>query len=783
MTNLDHVVAGSSKSNPAKFVLPIFAVALFLSAFLIFVVQPMFAKMVLPLLGGAPAVWNTAMVFFQASLLGGYLYAHLLVNKVPAVWQPSVHIGIMALGAFSLPFVVNTGFLPQPDSPIAPAVILLFAVSIGFPFFALSANAPLLQSWFSRSGHKDADDPYFLYGASNIGSVLALLSYPIVIEPFLPIQTQATLWALGYILLAATILFAARLARRSNRDRLHAPLHAASSAKVFGTSGATSKTISWSLRLRWIAAAAIPSSLMLGATTNITTNVAAAPFLWVLPLALYLGTFILVFDRKASLPMRWIGWLHTFLLITILVFGFLLRSNISVAVVFHLAMFFTSALICHADLASRRPEASNLTEFYLCMSFGGVLGGSITALFAPLLFSTIFEYPLMIAAACLFLPGAIGRTKATVIDVGFGVLVFAMAFAIATAGMTSGGGISGKMPFGVALLVLLPIAYCVARNRPVRAAATALAVAAAIHFYLPGLTTVGGTKIVSQERSFFGAFAVKAVETELGVIHKFAHGDTVHNIQLRTPADRKEPLAYYSVEGPFGDVIRGARAVTPQMSVAAIGLGAGALACHSKTGEDWVFYEIDPAVVTMATNPALFSYMSDCAPNASTVLGDARLTLAHEEDARFDLIIVDAFASNSIPAHLLTVEAITLYRQKLKPDGLLFFHVSNRFADVASVAIAGAKALGVASRHIDFQPDVQGRLFDLKSPVNAVAIGEEPVLSAALDGVSTWSRMAPNPAVSAWRDDWSNVVGALIAQARGGPQSEPALSSDAVAGK
>lgn len=773
MTSYNESLGTRTGTGFAAFALPVFASALFLSAFLIFAVQPMFAKMVLPLLGGAPAVWNTAMVFFQASLLAGYLYAHLLAKKVPSGLQPILHLAVMAGGASFLPFAVNLGFLPQPDAPLAPAVIVLFAVSIGFPFFALSANAPLLQAWFARSGHKDSEDPYFLYGASNVGSVLALLAYPVIIEPFLATKMQAFAWAMGYGLLAIVIAGAAVIGLRMRPAPGSFFIPYAKATPGAAEERPTSAPIAWAMRGRWMLAAAIPSSLMLGVTTNITTNVAAAPFLWVLPLALYLGTFILVFDRRGSLPMHWIGYLHTALLVAVLLFSFLFNGVIAISVGLHLALFFVSALICHADLASRRPPADRLTEFYLCMSAGGVIGGGLTALFAPELFPTIFEYPLMLAAACLFLPGAIGRLHAIAGDIGFGLGTLGLTVLITFAAVTFGGDIDGKLPYTQALFIALPLLYCLARHRPVRAAATALAMAIAVQFLVPQLSTVMDTRVVSRERSFFGVSTVKAIETEAGLVHRYAHGDTIHNTQLRAPGETRVPLAYYSHEGPFGDIVRAAREKNPAMSVAAIGLGAGALACHTGVGEDWVFYEIDPAVIRMATDPDRFSYMSECAPDAPIVLGDARLTMAEEADGRFDLVIVDAFASDSIPAHLVTVEAIEMYRSKMKPDGLLFFHVSNRFVDVASVAGAAADALGLGARHIFFLPDDAAQHASLKTAVTAVAIAPEPLLAAALDGVSDWSRKSPNAAVSAWTDDWSNIVGALIAKARGGPQPAP----------
>ncbi len=771
MTSFDLTTARSA-SGTGNMLLALFAAALFLSAFLIFSVQPMFAKMVLPLLGGTPAVWNTAMVFFQAALLGGYLYAHLLASRVPLKWQGGLHMAVMAFGLLFLPFAVNMTYMPAPDTAIAPAVLVLFAVSIGFPFFALSANAPLLQSWFSRTAHKDARDPYFLYGVSNFGSVLALLSYPVVIEPLLPVKLQAESWAAGYGLLALLILAASAMAWRARS--VAPPPIAGEGREAMSTGLGTTSVVGWGLRLRWIAAAAIPASLMLGTTTNISTNIAAAPFLWVLPLALYLGTFIIVFDRKKALPMRLIGSMHTLLLVAVLMFTVLLRHHISATVGINLALFFVSALICHADLAAHRPAANRLTEFYFCMSLGGVVGGGLTALAAPLVFATVFEYPLMLAAACLFLPGAVERGRALLRDIGFGVCAFVLAALVVLAATVLGDVANARVYAGVVLFGLLPVAYFFARTRPVKAAATALAMAATAHFLLPQVLSGADQRVISRDRSFFGISTVTAVETEDGPVHRFSHGDTVHNTQLRVAGQTRVPLAYYSEEGPFGDIVRAVREATSTPAVAVIGLGAGALSCYTRPGEDWTFFEIDPAVVRLATDASRFSYVTECAPDARIVVGDARLTLEEEADGRYDLLIVDAFSSDSIPVHLVTTEAIELYRRKLNPDGLLFFHVSNRYLDVASVVVAGARALGLGSRFVGFRADESMPFHRLKIATDAVSVAPEERLAAALDGVSNWRRVDPDPTVSAWSDDWSNVFGALLARFRGGIRPVPA---------
>ena len=765
----------SATTLPAKagssLTLPLFTIAIFLSAFLIFVVQPMFSKMVLPLLGGSPAVWNTAMVFFQACLLGGYLYAHLLVRFVPFRLQIATHMGVMLVGLLFIPFAINTAYLPSPDGFIPFSVILLFAVSIGYPFFALSANAPLLQSWFSRSGHKDAHDPYFLYGASNIGSALALLSYPVLIEPLLSVQGQTGSWSWGYVLLAAFILAASLSVR---------PAQGTPAATASPQGAEARPDISLKLCLRWVLAAAIPSSLMLGATNHITTNVAATPFLWVMPLALYLFTFVLVFDRKGGLPLKWIVWIHAILLLAALVFGDLLDRQILIGIGLHLALFFFSALLCHGDLARNRPAAKHLTTFYLLMSVGGVLGGAVTALLAPIVFSSVLEYPLMIAATCLFLPAASSYWKAGIVRtiskdmlVVAGVLVScaALTFGAVELKAAYGADLSTEVTTLGALVLLLPVIfYVLAIGKPVRATLLAFAIIAITATAMPRLFFDKDASLVSIERSFFGVSKVASYVRADGIeVHQFNHGKTVHNVQLRGETHERIPLAYYHTEGPFADAIAMARRLSPTPSIASIGLGAGALACYVQPGENWRFYEIDNAVIDMARNPELFSYVELCAPDAPIILGDARLKVAEEPDASFDLVIVDAFTSNAIPAHLLTREAIDMYLAKLKPGGILFFHVSNRFADVGSVVISSARERGLESRYIVSKPSADSPFHDLRHTVAAVVMADAGTISRTFDDLGTWKDYDPNPAVGEWTDDWSNVFGSLLAKYRGGP--------------
>ena len=746
----------------------VYAAALFVSATLVFSVQPLAARMILPTLGGSPGVWNTTMVFFQSALLLGYLYAHVLVTHVPPRWQAMVHMGLIALGAAFVPFAIDASGLSFESPNLG--VLVLLAGALGLPFVALSANAPLLQSWFSRTGHRDAADPYFLYGASNLGSVLALLSYPVLIEPFLSLREQTLWWGAGYVAFAILLYLAHGFVAARPSEAI-APAHDASSP------ARPAPPVDWRLRLRWIAAAAVPSSLILGVTTHLSTNVAAAPFLWVVPLVLYLLTFMLVFERRGGLPWRPVATAQVALTAFVLllepyldVIGDGVDAGLWLTVVLHLALFFLATLVCHGDLARHRPVAEKLTGFYFCMSLGGVIGGATTALLAPVMFSTVVEYPLLLAAACLFAPGMAGAGRTNAATWHRALFAVGVVGAIGL-GLLATGGPSPT----ISLLASIAVAWLVIASRG-RVARVALAATAALvlHLGLEARLRGEADDVLLRERSFYGQHAVMEERDGELTVRSYMHGDTIHNIQVVNAEHRRQPLAYYAPEGTFADVLRATRQRVAHPRVAAVGLGAGALACHVLPGERWTFFEIDAAVIRLARDPDLFTYVSDCAPDARMVEGDARLTIADEPDHGFDVILLDAFSSDSVPSHLLTTEALNLYRSKLAEGGVLMVHTSNRYTDVSSVALAGAAAVGWSARFGEFDPKrlpAGDPLARFKAASQAVVMG--PAASVeGVDGLSGWHAARPHPLVRAWTDDFSNVVSALIAGRLGGPVAE-----------
>jgi len=391
---VDIPVSNFGKSRSSWALVSVFTLSIFLSATLLFSVQPLFAKLVLPLLGGSSSVWNTAMVFFQGTLLGGYIYAHLISKYLNLPLQIFFHTVILSLGLFFLPLAIASGWTPPEGGAQAYWLIALFAVSVGMPFFAISANAPLLQRWFSRTSHKDADDPYFLYAASNAGSLLSLCLYPIVFEPLLRLQAQTELWTKGYWALIAVILAAG----------IFAALHQKTQSVLVEKTATSASKVTYKQRLFWVFLAFIPSSLMLGVTSHMANNIASAPFLWIIPLALYLLTFVIVFAKKPIVTPKQLAKLFPWVILVALIAGFVLKLFVLVSIGLSLICYFIIALFCHGRLVEARPDVSNLTEFYIWISFGGVLGGVFNALVAPAIFSNVYEYLIILIAAQFAVP-------------------------------------------------------------------------------------------------------------------------------------------------------------------------------------------------------------------------------------------------------------------------------------------------------------------------------------------------------------------------------------------
>ena len=702
----------------------------------------MFAKMVLPLLGGSPAVWNTAMMFFQAVLLAGYGYAHLSSRLLGPRPQVIVHVLIMALAFAVLPIGVAAGWTPPTEHTPVLWLIGLFAVSVGIPFFAVSTNAPLLQRWFSHTRHPAASDPYFLYGASNVGSILALLGYPVVVEPLLRLDQQSLAWALGYGLLFVLLIASGLLLWRTGAPR------AAATLPPEGMPGA----ITWRRRLHWVVLAFAPSSLLLGVTAHITTDVAAVPLLWVVPLTLFLLTFVLVFARRPPIPHGWMVRAQPFLVIIVAIFYFwpifpiwLFNAGL------HLATFFVTAMVCHGELVKRRPRAEDLTAFYLWMAFGGMLGGVFNALVAPVVFDSVLEYPIVLVLACMLRPrpdaeGPRDRIWDGVIPGALLALflIAATMLELRLSDLEVWGLLAVCIPMGLVLYSF--------RARPERfgAGIAATFVATAI--------TGAFSDVIDRERSFFGVHKVQIVEEDEERFHLLLHGTTLHGVQHVARERWRTPLSYFSEAGPFGQMFTALERVRPPKTVAIIGLGAVALACYRRPGQVWTFYEIDPVVLKLARDERYFHYLAECAPEQRVVLGDARLSLVDAPDGHYDVLIQDAFSSDSIPIHLITREALALYMEKLARGGLIMFQITNRHLDLAPVLARLAMDAGLVTRLQRYRLKKEG---PLGNSADVVVVARRAEDLAFLDGDSRWQAIEIADGVGVWTDDFSNILGVL----------------------
>jgi len=734
--------AGSVVSERA--VLLLFGATMFIGAGLLFWIQPMFAKMVLPLLGGSPAVWNTAMVFFQAALLAGYAYAHLLSRRFQPRTQLLIHL-VMLVGAFLfLPISVAQGWIPDAETIPVLWLLGLLAVSIGLPFLAVSATAPLMQRWFSRTGHPHAADPYFLYGASNLGSILGLLGFPLILAPLLSVREQSLAWTGGFVVLAVLIavsgwLTARRGAMTDTSDEIAAP---------------APTRPNWRSRIAWIVYSAVPSALLLGVTGHISTDIAAAPLLWVIPLALYLLTFVIVFARRPVVP-HWLA-LRAFPFAAVLLASFFIwPAPTALILPLHLSVFFAVALMCHGELARRRPPVSHLTEYYLVISLGGLIGGTFTAVIAPLVFNGVYEYPLAIVVACALLPPA---KSAFFKRSDF---VFALILVGAMFGLNA--LITWLVPdqvlmFTAIFTCLLAVMAFGRKARPVGfALAVGAVIASSVSVSVPNDT-------LARERSFFGVYRV--AEKANGELRVLIHGTTQHGGQRIAADGEIQPISYYAPDGPVAEIIGAVQDTMAPPSIGIVGLGAGALACYRRPGESWRFYEIDPLVVRLATDGRYFDLMPRCAPDAPIIVGDARLTLAHEVDTRFDLLVIDAFSSDAIPMHLMTREAIALFASRLHDGGALVLHISNRYLDLRPIVSALVADQGMVARvglkSESSAVDGDGATSAIVSSASLwVAIART---AADLDRLSLSGRWTPLEEATdrrVWTDDYSNILEAI----------------------
>ena len=736
-----HSIASSN-----KFVLTTFVAAIFVSAALLFVVELMFTKMVLPELGGAAAVWSVAMVFFQVTLLAGYAYAHLMTRFAPGRGSVVIHLTVMVVACFALPLHIAAGWGRPPSAGEAFWLLGLFAMSIGLPFFALAANGPLLQAWFVRTDHPAAKDPYFLYAASNVGSFLALISYPVAVEPFVRLGDQTSLWTIGfYVLILLLAACGALLLRFPNQPPNAVTAGAEESARP-----------TWSDVAFWVALAAVPSGLLIAVTAHISTDVAAVPLLWVLPLALYLLTFVIVFQTRPIIP----HWLVVdvqpiFVLVLVIVFIVVPIASVVGLIALHLIVFFDCALMCHGELARRRPAPRYLTAFYMWISAGGMIGGISAGLIAPYIFNWVAEYPILIVLAVLCRPGLALPASGTWQYPLFGALGVA---ALLVIGATAFDLNFDNNIFYVFIGVLVGLSAQFWR--------APLPFAAIIAFLLVAGHYFNETASALLVRNFFGVLDV--IETTDGRFRVLWHGTTAQGAQRIRDDDgnlvtgRPEMISEFFAGAGIAQTFDAVHArVAGPISYAVIGLGTGTLACAARPGDTLTYYEIDPDIVRIARDPKLFSFVSECAPNAPIVLGDARLRLADAPDGSYDLIFVDAFLGAAIPVHLLTREAMALYLRKLKPNGIVAMHVSNLNLELASVVAGIAQANGAITRVYD-GGDVQEDASQQHWVPRVAAVARRDEDFGVLAKSYYWPIRERDPNQRVWTDDYSNIFGALL---------------------
>lgn len=745
-----------------------FAVTIFVSATLLFACQPVIARMILPVLGGAASVWIVCSLCFQALVLAGYLYAHIIGSRVSLKVQIVVQLALIGLALVLQPVAIDEALLVSLTAKsYSFGVLVVLLSSVGLPFFVLATTSPLVQRWFAELGERD---PYHLYAASNAGSMLALLGYPFLVEPFLGLAAQSRALQAGYVAYGVLIaLCAVSVLKKApaSHEIATATVDEPSVSPAAGDDArVTSPEARWKERLLWIGLAFAPSSLLLGATNYVTTDIASVPLLWVVPLALYLGSFIVAFGKKQPIS---IDAMSRALALGVAVVALTLASELTgpawVLVLLHLFLLFAAAVVCHRALALRRPHVSRLTEFYLLMSVGGVLGGVFNGLLAPVIFRDLYEYPLAIGFVCLgraALPRAGDEAPSSTkreIALGLGLV------AVAMLGVKLGDALHVPVdPAFVGIYGAATILAFVWSTRPVR-------YALAIGGILVSAIAVGpsGRDVLTKERDFFGVLKVRKLENDR--VRVLVFGTTIHGAQLTDPSMRRAPVINFFPSGPAGDLLGPIpTAVTSEANVPAlpprrmgiIGLGIGGLTAYARPGDDWHYFELNPTIVKIARESFTFLSTMPAGSAYDVEVGDARLRLREGAAARFDVLIMDAFSSDSIPVHLMTREAMVIYQRAMVPGGLLIAHISNRHLRLEPVVAALAKDAGL---HGIARLDANVSEADakmLKSGSHWIAMSTSAETLAAISAKHpAWHRLEAPPGQKVWSDDFADLLAAM----------------------
>ena len=720
----------------------VFFATIITGSFLLFLVQPMVARLVLPLVGGAPSVWNSAMLTYQILLLGGYGYAFWLSHQ-PLKRQTVIHVALLLLAGLTLPIALRD-WVPMRQGLEVLFIPLLLLASIGPVFALVSAQAPLMQRWFAAD--PEAGEPWWLYSISNFGSLAGLLAYPLLVEPLFSTRAQVWAWSIGYAVLVVLVCLAAWTRRHSA---------AAPAPQPSATPAEASPPISAARIATWLALAAVPSGLMLSTTTHLTTDIVAMPLLWVIPLALYLMSFMVAFASRQTLARLFQVATPVIMLLSARVMMSSTQQTSLFLLMLTLILLFAVCTALHSRLYSLRPDASQLTRYYFMMSLGGALGGAFTALVAPLAFSWTWEHPLLLLMAALLIPlpvlfdwptrFGIERVRARLIATVLALIGLILSFG--PLGMAAMEG-HGVLQAVVLVTIMLIAIACLAWRMLFVTILCGLVLAQG------GFDTIAFMARSDTQRTYFGVYRIR--DDQDSKTRNLLHGTTIHGVQSLDPARRRTPLSYYSASSGVGQVLGSTEALFDRTArVGVVGLGAGTLACYRRPGQAWTFFEIDPVVWNYSRTGA-FTYLRDCTPDARVIIGDARLELAKLPKAGFDVLAVDAFSSDSIPLHLLTDEAMGIYMDALADDGVLLIHVSNRFMRLEPAIAALAKKRGLSAlQFFDEPPGSSGAIAS-----HWIVLTRDKATLARLRtavGDTGWEPLM-QPYGPAWTDDHASIL-------------------------
>jgi hypothetical protein len=735
----------------------------FTGSFLLFMIQPLTGKILLPVLGGVPAVWTACMLFFQATLLLGYIYSEKSIKYLGCEKQSIIHLLLMALGISFLPLDIFVNADTQASAQPFFWIFSRLTNTIGFLFFIVAANAPLLQRWYSQTDQKDRNDPYFLYSASNIGSLLALLAYPFIFEPFMGVGLQKHVWSLIYIILTIiNVLCAFSFWKEPKKERLEKDFKQQLSAP-------------WSSIFRWIIWAFIPCSAMLGVTTHIATDIASGPLLWIFPLSIFLGSFILVYAKTNFFRnLHWISLFLPFSVLISIMYFFRLNEKAWFAIPLHLLYLFICCMYFHSRLALDRPKVKLLNSYFVWMSVGGIIGGLFNSILAPILFKTQLEYIITIIIG--FLAAVLSNDFSKTENNGFKLFEFFIisAFIIILLVFTRFSQVTASKFFSLKgfagiLFAIFTIHFCLKQKK----LAIIMFLTAAIILIID---RVDDKNVLYIDRSFFGIHKINRVRAEADmddpdlkikgeqdIFYCLVNGTTVHGVERKVDVRPIIPLSYYAREGPAGDIFRSALIQRWGKHIGIVGLGAGTLAWYGRPWQNFDFYEIDPSVIRIATNPNFFTYLHHSKADWKIIKGDARIKLQSAPDNYYDILILDAYSSDAVPIHLLTIEAIGLYLQKLKPDGLLALHLSNRYFKLSPVVANIFSESGVFGISIMDDPKNYSIKYDWYDETQLsksfwVAGSKDLKKLKLLKAKGNWQSLEALPAYSIWTDNYANIL-------------------------